>query len=373
MRGKSPLASPNSESLLIARARRILGDVPGERGGWSPIPAAWGPMAVSAGLLAAYGLIWAGVEVASRALGSQAEPKLISLLLWGAVYFAAAHFFQRTYVPRIIEIIRRDIEPNASPAYLARVTEDLERRYGTKVPRRLPALVAVVSTVAAIWAVDIDIEAGRMSRSLLLSPEFIFFALSYFIYFLTAAQAVVAARFYLSFADHLNMETDGLYILGAAESPLVAGLSKLSGQVMIFWLMLFLTIVSSMLLAAPWPADYAFDPQSRFLLILVPVAGFFSLGFGSLVYLASEAKIRAVLRRFTHAELEQVRRRSNALFAACATASAEDRKALADLADLHDRVVAGGRYGSRLGAALSLVLPLALPIVSVVKLVLGGG
>ena len=370
MREKSPSARAGPDSQLIARIRRILGDVPGESTRWSPLPASAGPFLSSLGVLAAYAVLWGAIEIVNLAGGWEVQPKLVSLLAWGACYFAAAHFFQQSAVRRLMETVERDIAPHASPAYCARVTEDLERRYGQAISWALPAMVATASTAAAVWAIDLDIEGGEMKPLLLLSPEFIFFALSYFVYFLTAAQAVVAARFYLFLADHLHMETGGFYVLGAAESPLVVGLSRLSGQVMVFWLMLFLTILSSMLLAAPWPDGYAFEPQSKFLLILVPVAGFFSLGFGSLVYLRSEAKIRAVLRRFTHAQLEGVRRQGNALFARYAAASAEDRKALADFADLHDRVVAGSNYGSRLGAILSLVLPLALPIISIVKLII---
>ena len=365
---------PEPPSPLIAEVRRILGIGHG-RVRFSPIPASWGPVAVSLGFLAIYGLLWMGVEALTDYGGWPSRPRLVSLLAWGGLYFTAAFFFQQSVSTRLLETIRREIEPHASPGYLKAVTRDLQRRYGPVNATLLPLAVATASLAAGIFAVHTDLEpvSGESLWAALQSPEFLFWGATYFLYFFTAAQAVVAARFYLSFADHLGMEAGSFYILGAAESPLVVGLARLAGQVLIFWLMLFLTIVSSMILAAPWPDGYAFTTNSLFLRLLVPVAGFFSLGFGSLVYLGSEAKIRATLRRFTQERLTLVRRRSNEIFPDCAADSPERRKMLAELADVHDRVVAGGKYGSRIGTAISFALPVTLPILSIVKLVLDAG
>jgi hypothetical protein len=362
---------PEPQSPLIAQVQRTLGDSANVRARFSPFPVRWGPLVVSLGFLALYCLVWLGVEALTHYGGWQSQPRLVSLLAWGGLYFTAAYYFLQSAAVRLLDTIKRDIEPHASSPYLKLVTRDLARRHRPLVSVGLPLGVAAASLLAAVFAIYIDVKLGGAKTSLLTSPEFLFFCASYFLYFFTAAQAVVGARFYLSFADYLGMETKSFYVLGAAESPLVVGLSRLSGQVLIFWLMLFLTIVSSMILAIPWFGDYAFSPRSWFLLILVPVAGFFSLGFGSLVYLGSEAKIRATLRRFTQEKLAPIRRRSNNLFRDWAAESLEQRKVMAELADLNDRVVAGGKYGSRIGTTLSLVLPIALPILSIVKLVVG--
>lgn len=356
----------------MAQVRRILGKEPGARTRFSPIPVAWGPVAVSLGFLATYCLVFWGIEAVTAYGGWERQPKLFSMLAWGGLYFTAAFFFQQSVSARLFETIERDIEPHASSAYLERVAGDLERRYRPAISTLLPLAVAAASMVAATFAIYADITPPESTVLDPTSPEFLFWAATYFLCFFTAAQAVVAARFYLSFADDLEMERDSLYVMSAAESPLVVGLSRLGGHVLIFWLMLFLTIVSSMILAAPWPDHYGLTLQSRFLRILVPVAGFFSLGFGSLVYLQSEAKIRATLRRFTLQRLAPVRQRSNDLFPEIAAGSPEQRAALAGLADLHDRVVAGGKYGSRIGTVLSLALPLTLPILSIIKLVISG-
>ena len=365
--------SPEPQSPLLAQVQRTLGDLPEARGRFSPLPVAWGPLAVSLGFLAIYCLVWLGVEALTHYGGWKSQPRLISLLAWGGLYFTAAYFFVQSAALRLLDTIKRDIEPHASPTYLERVTGDLVHRYRPLVSAGLPLAVAAASLMAGIFAISTDLGLGdpKAPPGALTSPEFLFFCATYSLYFFTAAQAVVTARFYLSFADHLEMETKSFYVLGAAESPLIVGLSRLAGQVLIFWLMLFLTIVSSMILAAPWLEDYAFSARSLFLLILIPVAGFFSLGFGSLVYLGSEAKIRATLRRFTQEKLALIRGRSNDVFRDCVAESPEQRRLLAELADLNDRVVAGGKYGSRIGTVLSLALPIALPILSIIKLVVG--
>ncbi len=357
----------------MAEVRRILGEGDGGPTRLLPIPAGWGPLAVSLSFLAIYCTAWLGVELLTYYGPWPSRPKLVSLLAWGGFYFTAAFFFQQSVSARLLETIERDIAPHAQAAYLEQVTRDLARRYRPAISTWLPLAIAAASLVAGIFAVYADLKLGAVESRFvtLTSPEFLFWGATYLFYFFTAAHTVVAARFYLSFADHLGIEAKSFYVMGAAESPLIAGLSKLGGQVLIFWLMLFLTIVSSMILATPWLGEYAFSARSLFLLILIPVAGFFSLGFGSLVYLRSEAKIRATLRRFTQEKLAHVRRRSNDLFPECAAQSPDQRKMLTELADLNDRVVAGGKYGSRIGTTLSLALPIALPILSIVKLVIG--
>ena len=369
MTNKSSAPAADPTSPLVTEVQRILSDALGLRARFSPVPEAWGPPVVALGVLAVYALAWLAVEAYAGHAGWHREPRLVSLIAWGGVYFAAVHYFAQSATARVLETIKLDIEPYASQAYVDRVTGHLADRFNAWHAVGFPFIVAALWLVAAIFAVDADLSSSPGYGGPL-SPEFLFWAATFFIFLFTGSQAVVSARFYLSFAENLAMEARSFYVLGAAESPLVVGLARLGNQVMVFWLLIFLAIVSSMLLASEGLGDYGFPAQAWFLLVLVPLAGFLSLGFGSMVYLDSEAKIRATLRRFIQEKLAPVRRRTADLFVDWKDDCPERREILAELAELHDRAVAGSRYGSRMTAGLSLALPLILPIVSLIKLVI---
>lgn len=365
-----PPSPPIEPSPLVRQVQIILSETLGVRMRFSPAPQRWGPLAGALVVLALYLVLWWAVDAAAERAGWQRHPKFVSLLAWGGFYFAAALFFTQSATAAVIDTIQSDIEPHAERDYLAKVTESLAEWHRPFFLRiGVPVLIASVSLVAATLAIASDIERGWPSRDLLTSPLYLFWAATYFLYFLTAAQAVTAAQFYRHFARHLELTTKSFFVLRGTDSPLVVGLARLSSRVLIFWVMIFLTILSSMLLAVPDLGVYAFPPRSAFLLVLIPVAGFFSLGVGSLVYVGSEARIRSELRRFTQQRLEAIREKGNAPFLK-GVPNAAQRAELKELADLHDRVVAGGKYGSPVGAMLSLALPLALPIVSVVKLII---
>ncbi|MEA3018070.1 MAG: hypothetical protein QOI38_2792 [Sphingomonadales bacterium] len=325
------------------------------------------------GWLAGYAIVW----LVLAQLGPR-DPRLVGLLVWGALYFAGALYFSRRSVGEVYATIREDILPFVSPDYAEAVADDLRRHYPPLFRFGVPLLIAAVSLAAAAWALASDLrpdsgglvaETGSRDPALphlraALGGEMLFWAGTYFVYFLTAAQAVIAARFYLAFARNLEIESANLHLLGAADSPAVRGLSRLGTQVLIFWVMIFLSILAVMLVAVLPPAPYRLPPDSKLLFTMVPVAGFFSLGFGTLVYLAAEAKIRATLQRFASRGIDAIQQRANALMRDGA-GPAEQCGEAARLADLQQRIVAGARYGSRVGVSVSVALPLIMPVVSI--------
>lgn len=336
---------------------------------------AWGPgifglpPASSALLwLSFYAIVWALVEAVAWWMGVPPEPRMVSLLIWGGCYAAAAIFLAEAATDGVFDTVRRDILPHASAAYCASVARDLERRFPPVFLTLVPLVLGAASLVAAYWAIGQDIGFGRIP---LRAPELWFWAATFLYYFVCAARAVIAARFYLSFACCLEQERPSLYVMAASETPLIKGLARMSGLLLGFWAMIFLCVVSIMLLAVVPLGEFAFRGSSKLLFTLVPIAGFFSLGFGSLVYLKSEAQIRAVLRRFTGDQAEILQREANELLDPLAGHLAPDPAKLERITDWHDRIVAGGQYGSRVRVGLSILLPLLLPIVSLVQTAFG--
>jgi len=301
-------------------------------------------------------------------------PKLASLLVWGSLYFAAASFICTRATRQIVDIVEHDILPFASARFADAVRRELAREQTPLLVHLVPAVVAVLAIGATIWALDnepctdgLPLEA---SRSLSGQHLFLgFWAVFMFYLYFTGARAVVTATFTPIFAGALDGERESLYLIDAAGSPLVVGLAQLNRVVLLFWAKIFVVIVSAMVLALP-PGPFDFAPNSPFLFTLIPVSGFFSIGVGSLIYLGSESTIATTLRRFTLDRARPLQVRINRLLA---DPDGEDEAAAAiraQLAALHDRIVAGGRYGSRTGTAVSLALPFTMPVIALLDKIL---
>lgn len=352
------------EDLLIRRIEAVLGSGMGADlfrrwpGGTSTrVMLEW---------LVLYGLTWAAI---ASFLPGSGRPQLVSLLAWGGFYFAGAVYAAQTATDIILVTVKRDVIAHASKGYLFKAAKMLRKRYSKGWQHRLPLLAALVALALAVVAISVDLMLPAAEQ---LSAEFLFWAATYFLFFYTAALSVAASRFYLAFADLLEEESGSFYVWGAADSPLVKGLATLATQVLVFMAIICVLLASGMLLAIlPWQ-DYALGLDSWLLLLMVPASCFFSLGYGSLVYLQAEAKIRSVLRRFTIRQAALLQK-SDKLVRPGKALSPDKAEEVERLAGLHDRILAGGRYGSRLGTAVSIALPLIIPIISLIFQLARGG
>lgn len=301
-------------------------------------------------------------------------PKLVSLLVWGSLYFTAAGFISTRTTRQVVDIVEHDILPFASARFADAVRRELEREQTPFLVHVVPAVVGVLATGATIWALANEPCTTGLSLAgpSALSGQHLFlgfWALFMFYLYFTAARAVVTATLTRIFAGALDGERESLYLLDAAGSPLVVGLAQLNRAVLTFWAKIFVVIASAMVLVVP-PGPFDFAPNSPFLFTLIPVAGFFSIGVGSLVYLDSESTIAAALRRFTLDRATPLQVRINELLADPDREEEAAAAKRAQLAALHDRIVAGGRYGSRTGTAVSLALPFAMPVIGLLDKIL---
>lgn len=382
--GASPAPSGEEERLLAALERlhrRAMGigmPVYG-RARLSPLP---------------FASIWAGAYVlffaALLGLESDAgrsDPRFVGLVGWALVYFTAVLFFTRVATLRSFEIVRRDILPYATPAYIAAVADDLERRDTALTRWIVPLLVAVLAGLASTVAQAYECPEITGSRfwttaapdcklqpivSDRFAPVRLFWTAIGFYLCFVAARGVLVGRFYEPFARRLDLAREKFYVLGAAETPLVRGVAGLARQMLILWAMIFLAILSIMLLGAGFLGEYRFQGRSPLLWFVVPTAGFASIGYGSLLYLRSEAAIRETLRRFAAAQAEALQRLANARLDPAAGLLPEDSGEAERLSAWHDRILAGARYGNRLGTVLSFTLPFVMPVLTLVRALLGG-
>jgi hypothetical protein len=361
------LISTQHELGLVRAVERVLGVTSSKWLFFMRRPKRWSPFLEALAFLILYGLLWLLIENAS---GShvRSEPKLVTLIAWGACFYAGGIYLAQSNTLRIIDTLRRDVIPYASRGYIDAVAATMRRRFSLAWSFAVSWLAAAMSLVAIWWAVTVD--TGRSFQELFAAHpgEFILWSLSYVTFFLVSAAGVIAARFYSSFADNLRIESASFYVLGAADTPLVRGLAKLGAHVFIYWIMIFFLILSSMLLTVIPPDAYQLTFRSRFLFLFVPIAGFFSLGFGSWTYLNAQMRIRNTLRRFAYRQAAELQRKSNALVdpltGRCPDRVERDAEALERVTEWHDRILDGARYGGRVSASVSVALPLILPVLT---------
>lgn len=295
----------------------------------------------------------------------QGQDRITALLVWFGLYFAAALYLTSSSTRKIFDTVENDIIPYSTDDYLAAVASDLDHHFTRWRRIALPLLIAAVSVSAAIWMFSRDIESKGTAPLALESPQMLLWSASYFLCFYAAAAGVVGAQFHIFFAKNLQKASRRFSVMGASETPIVQGLAKLGTQVLIFWVLIFLAIASIMLLVIT-PDPYKLPSTSRLLSTMVPISLFFSLGFGTLVYLASESAIRAALKRFTGSHAAALQERMNEILSPAEGSVPPDAAELDRLLIWHDRVIAGGHYGSRIGATVSIALPLIMPVVTLI-------
>jgi hypothetical protein len=375
MKRALPSEQQDNQERLLSAVERVLGVTTGKRIFFMRRPDGWPPSMEALAFLLAYGFLWFGIERVAPS-DSVSEPKIVVAIAWGACFYAGGIYLAQSTTHRILTTLRRDVIPYASRQYAEAVADTLGRRFSLSWLLSIPTLIAAISLVAAWWAVSVDTNRPLSVLFAAHPGEFIFWSVSYFAFFFVSTAGVVAARFYSCFADNLHIEKPSFYVMGAADTPLIKGLARLGTHVLIYWIMTFFLILSSMLLTLLPPDAYQLTFSSRFLFLLLAIAGFFSLGFGSVIYVSAQMRIGRTLQRFAFQQVSELQRASNALIDPLAGRSPNriksDAEALEHVTRWHDRILAGGHYGSRVRASISVALPVILAVLTLVIRLIGG-
>jgi hypothetical protein len=276
-------------SLLL---RDSLGAVPWSgslvsKGGKLPslyrATASWSP-AVSGGVS---GLIYAVLFAGLPWLVPGSSQDLFWLSVWGSCYFALAVATARSASGEVFQIIQNRVLPLLSPEAVAVIDRDLEDRFGSiriQVVSLGSALVAALISVIAIRQ-DVFPNSLVMSGA---SVQITYCCIGLFFLFLTAARTTDVARFYSTFAAHLHVDSERIYSLDPARSVLVTSVASIGQRVLLFWFGIACSVVTLFVL-------FWWRHLFWFVLLVVPIASFFSLGVGTIVFLGNEQKIRHVV------------------------------------------------------------------------------
>jgi hypothetical protein len=307
------------------------------------------------------GLIYATVFAGLPWLLRGSSEELFWLSIWGSGYFALAVTMARSTSAEVLQIIRSRVLPLLSPEAAAAIDDDLKDRFNSIRIQIVSFGSAVVAALISAIAIRMDVfpRSSIMSGA---SAQITYCCIGFFVLFLTAARTTDVARFYGTFAAHLHFDRERIYPLDPARSVLVTSVASLGRRILLFWFGIACSVVT--LLVLFWWRQHLF----LFVLIVVPIASFFSLVVGTIVFLGNEQKIRYVVNGVAAATQRSLERDISAL--------AKDRNELDDakwtrlkeLIELRNSMASAGWYQSIRLSILSVVAPLLGPAVALLSI-----
>jgi len=212
-------------------------------------------------------------------LESRQLTTVVSLSIWGAIYFGWATLIARLATTSVKSVILDEVQPLMSKRQNAYVCEALRTRFARRRILWVSLGVATLATGASLLALK-DTHTPTYQLALIASE--------FFLFYVTAAQATYAASFYATFAEAIENEPQALGPLRSAESPIILAMRSVGAIVLLFWFGVMLAVLTLMVFGAT---------LKQFVLVVVPFASFFSFLLGSAVFIAAESRLRRACRR----------------------------------------------------------------------------
>jgi hypothetical protein len=280
---------------------------------------------------------------------------LFWLSVWASCYFAFAAAIARVTSSSILKVIENSILPDLSETDLAAVDEDLARRFDIRKVSIVAVVVALVATAVSAVVLHYDLMRHCPAESSASFWQIAWLCCGYFLLYFTAARATYVARFYGTFANHLKIDSDRLYALDPAHSRQVVHIASVGQRILLFWFGIVCAV------ATLYPLFYRCFPW--FVIFVVPVASFFSVGFGTIIFLKSEEDIRSVVKKVSRATLNALEKEIEELFSRRSTLDESQWERMRVSIASRDHLIATGSYRSAVFSWLNILGPLALPLI----------
>jgi len=280
---------------------------------------------------------------------------LFWLSVWGTCYFAFAAAIARATSSSILKVIENSILPELSERATTAIDEDLANRFDRRRVSIVALLVALVATGVSAIVLHYDVMLHCQPQSGASLWQIGWLCCGYFILYFTAARATYVARFYGTFANHLKIDSDRLYALDPARSRQVAHIASVAQRVLLFWFGIVCAV------ATLYPLFYLCLPW--FVIFVAPVASFFSVGFGTIVFLNSEEDIRSIVKKLSRATLNSLEKEIEDLFSRRSTLDESQWERMRVSIASRDHLIATGSYRSAVFSWLNILGPLALPLI----------
>jgi hypothetical protein len=340
-----------TKALLDGRIAAILA---GNLGGFPRLLALPGHIAPPAVVGAAAGVAYLLLFCAPLLLFPTPVALLVKLSLWGGLYAVWAVSTARLTSAIVQEICTTQVIENLSADRAAAIDGELVRKFSAARIATFSVAIAVPATLVSVWTL-----CGPTGAALPQVPhlhgQVAIWAAGFFILYLTAARATDTARFYGVFARHLA--PDDLHRLDPAADPLIRSLSGLGRTVLVFWIGIALSVVTLVMFRAE---------AGLFVLAVTGVAGFFSLPFGSLVLIASEARLRRLVWEAKDHSIRQLQAEIDRMFDRRGQLRDREWARLQHLLSLHLKMAASDYRGflAILAGASPILLGPAVTILS---------
>jgi hypothetical protein len=319
-------------------------------------------------LLLFCGLPWA-VHLLFRTPLPPSEP-LMALQVYGAFWAGWSTVTATLTADTVLGILGRDVLPGLSGDTCIRLTETLRRSYPrTRLLLQSWLIAAVAATIAGIL-----VHPASTSRF-----EIVWWSAGWAILFATSANVVAVASFYRILPDALPDVLAGRLWLDPAQSKLVESIARIGRVILLFWVGIAFSIALIVPAGLDWSAprtawlrimlpDAWLKETVSFVAVEVPIAGFFSIGVGVLVFLSAEAGIRAAVRMARLRSLERIDAEMGSRLDSLDRLTTEEIQRLQELRTLHSAVASTDSYRSLLISSLSVLLP----FVPLLSLLFGG-
>ena len=279
-------------------------------------------------------------------------PTLKWLSIWGGCYFIYAAVAAETASSSISTIINSGILPYISVADASAIMDELRISFSQKRIRILSTSVAALATVLSVIALYHEIPSIQLLETAC-------WASGFFILYLTATRAVDVARFYGVFAAHLGGDADPIIAVSPAQSLRVRETALVGRIALSFWALIAFAILT--LLPLSWLL-IGNEGSNLFVDLLVPIASFFSLGVGTIVFLRSERNLKDFVKQRLDRTLDSLEKEINGLFARRTELADADWKRLEELRAVHKDLQSNGYYQSFGAKGLSFALPFVTPL-----------
>jgi hypothetical protein len=275
--------------------------------------------------------------------------------VWASCYFVFASAIARATSASVLKVIEKNILPELSDTATAAIDVDLTRRFDTTKVSVVAILIALVAACVSGIVLHYDVTRHCPAESSASLWQIDWVCCGYFILYFTAARATYVARFYGTFATHLKIDSDRLYALDPARSRQVAHIASVAQRVLLFWFGIVCAV------ATLYPLFYHCLPW--FVIFVVPVASFFSVGFGTVVFLNSEEDIRSVVKKLSRATLNSLEKEIEDLFSRRSTLDESQWERMRVSMTSRDQLIATGSYRSAVFSWFNILGPLALPLI----------
>jgi hypothetical protein len=295
------------------------------------------------------------------------ERHLLWFSVYGSLYFAWATFIARQTSMQLQGTVHAQIIPSLSLAGAKRVYDSLGGQFSDKRINIVSILAACIGILLAVAAISYDVGYYPFQIG--------WWAVGWFVLFLTAARTTYVGRFYSCFAKDIDKEP--IYALDPARSMLITGVTTLGHLMLLFWSGILISIVPLILFATlgdqQTPSPYWYEQlplRSAFVWLVVPVTSAFSIPFGTLVYLESEKAIRTVVTTVLRNTLLSTERQIAVILAKKSELTERELLEMNVLSAVHSRLADRGKYRGALAVVLSLLIPAIGPATTVLKFII---